>query len=180
MLGAWLHGGACGTASLPGPLSSGALPPASPSGSGMHAVLQDLRAPLRLDGPHSPSVSWHGSCRLSLCWDSCCIVLSLLYIYVHCRYQGGFQMCVSVAAVHVEGVPGGCVRGGTCRLRYTPLVVLSSGWRPEPDASRPPGGREGPPLPSPAGEHCAPPSPEAAPGPGARPLPPSIGSSSFC
>ena len=57
VLGSWLHSGACGTASLPGP-SEQRGPCLQPLQTVQNtpAVLQDLRGPpLHLDGPHSPS-----------------------------------------------------------------------------------------------------------------------------
>lgn len=92
----------------PGPLSSGGPASSLSKRFRTHAVLQDLRGPpLRLDGPHSPSVSWHGSVSaLTVLGLVLYSSLPIIYICLHCRYQSGFQMCVSVAAVHVGGVGG--------------------------------------------------------------------------
>lgn len=81
----------------------------------------DTPHPRTSEGPAAPSQALaHPPCEPdaaplgSHCAGTpCCIVVSIIYVCMHCRYQSGFWVCISVAAVHVGG--GGC--GGTCRLR---------------------------------------------------------------
>lgn len=71
-----------------------------------HTAPQDLRVQLLQARPWLVlHVSWMQPLSwLSLCWDSMLYsCLSIIYVCVHCRYQSGFWVCISVAAVHVGG-----------------------------------------------------------------------------
>lgn len=99
-VGALLHGGACGTVSL---LGHHLQPPQTVQ---THRIPGPQRVQLLQARPwlvlhvcRMQPLSW-----LSLCWDSVLYsCLSIIYVCMHCRYQSGFRVCISVAAVHVGG-----------------------------------------------------------------------------
>lgn len=95
-VGALLHGGMWGLVSLARPLQT--VQTHHTPGPQRIQLLQ-ARPWLVLHVSRMQPLSW-----LSLCWDSMLYsCLSVMYVCMHCRYQSGFRVCISVAAVHVGG-----------------------------------------------------------------------------